>query len=45
MLAIETFLQAYFELYDRFLALRRNPADWSLCLAGLRAWVAQHAGV
>jgi hypothetical protein len=45
MLAIEAFTEAYFELYDRFLALRRDPAEWSLCLAGLRAWVAQHAGV
>jgi len=45
MLAIETFLQAYFELYERFLALRSNPAEWSLCLNGIRAWVANLAGI
>ena len=34
--------------YDRNLldmALRRDPAEWSLCVAGLRAWVARLAGV
>jgi hypothetical protein len=45
MLAVETFLEAYFELYDRFLALRCNPAEWSLCLNGLHTWVARLAGV
>ena len=45
MLAVETFIEAYFSLYDSFLAVRRDPAAWSLCLNGLRIWVARHAGV
>ena len=45
MLAIEAFIDAFFELFGHFLELRRNPAEWSLCLEGLRAWVAQRAGV
>ncbi len=43
MLAIETFIEAYFTLYDTFIALRRDPAAWSLCLGGLQNWVAQLA--
>ena len=45
MLSIEAFTGAWFTLYAKFLELRRDPAAWSLCLSGMRAWVSQLADI
>ncbi len=39
MSALDTFVSAYFALYDMFLQVRRDPAAWQLCLADMRSWV------
>ncbi len=45
MLAIETFHESLFALFDRFLDLRCSRDAWAETLEAIRQWVAHHAGV
>ena len=43
MLHIETFVDVFLGLYDRFLDQRASPADWKKTLTTVRSWVDTHA--
>ncbi len=43
-LAIESLLEAFMTLYDRFLEARCEAGGWNRTLAEMRSWVAQRAG-
>ena len=45
MLHIETFVEAFLGLYDRFLEQRMSSATWNQTVASMRAWVAKRARV
>ena len=45
MLHIETFVDVFLGLYDRFLDQRMAPATWKKTVASMRAWVAKRARV
>jgi hypothetical protein len=43
-LAIETLLEAFMTLYDRFLEVRCQAGVWGKTITSMRAWVARRAG-
>jgi hypothetical protein len=43
MLHLETFVEAFLHLYDRFLEQRLAPGTWKKTVASMREWVARRA--
>ncbi len=41
MIALETFLEAFFVLYDKFLKIRCDRSAWSLCQTAIQNWVTE----
>jgi len=45
MLHIETYRETFFDLYDRFLELRADSAQWATTVDAMQKWVAQRAAL
>jgi hypothetical protein len=45
MLHLETFAEAFLNLYDRFVEQRMTPATWKKTVASMREWVGKRARV